>query len=68
MGMLRMGEKIRLTGSDASEYLNMTGRSTLPTSASEFNRALDDTAKVWLQADCAEGDLLAALAEDSKID
>lgn len=68
MGILRMDDKIRLTGPEAKDYLATTGRATLPTTAAEYNRAMDDTAQAWRQAECAEGDLLAALAENSKLD
>jgi hypothetical protein len=67
MAKLRMGDAIRLSGDDAQEYCEITGRATLPKSVSEFNRAMQDTANAWRRVDCPEGDLLAALAEAEKI-
>lgn len=65
--MLRMGNTIRLTGDEAKEYLGTTGRATLPKTVAEYNRAMDDAALTWKNTGCAEGELLAALVEDSKI-
>lgn len=58
------GNEIRLTGKDANNFLEETGRYNLPKTKSEYNKALKDAIEYWKWADCAEGRLLAALLEN----
>lgn len=67
MAILRLGEVIRLTGKDAEGYLFDTGRSQLPKTVQEYNRAMQETHDAWMQVDCAEAILLAHLAKDQLI-
>lgn len=67
MGMLKLGEKIRLNGQDAKDYLADTGRTALPTTVNEFNTAQQQAANAWRSADCPEGEFLAFLCEENKI-
>lgn len=65
MGIIQLGKQIRLNGSDASAYCTYTGRIKLPSTVSEYNRALREAASVWRDVNCPEGDLLAYLCENS---
>lgn len=67
MAILKSGDQVRLSGNDAADYKRDTGRTTLPKTVAEHNRALDDSAAAWRATDCPEGDLLGVINEDSKI-
>ena len=60
MAILRCGNSIRLTGKEAENYLSDTGRSTLPKTIDEYNRAMRDTKTMWERMNTPESTLLAA--------
>ena len=61
MAILRCKNSIRLSGKDADSYRSDTGRSTLPKSIEEYNRAMRDTRLMWQAIDTPESRLLAAV-------
>lgn len=60
--MIRIGNQIRLTPLEARDFTEFTGFQP-PQSVREYNRLLRATARNWLEDDCPETRLLAALAE-----
>lgn len=68
MAILKSGNTIRLTGEDARIYKDETGRAELPKTVAEYDRAMADTSKAWASTDCPEGNLLAAVYADIKVE
>lgn len=64
MPVLICGDKLRLTGKDAQNYLEETGKSKLPKTKAEYNNAIIDTIDYWDSISCPEARLLAALLEN----
>jgi hypothetical protein len=60
MAILRCGNSIRLTGTEAGNYLSDTGRSALPKTVDEYNRAMRDAKTMWERLNTPESILLAA--------
>jgi hypothetical protein len=67
MPILICEDQIRLTGKDANDYFDETGKLNLPITKAEYNRAMQETIEYWKFADCPEAKLLAALLEDKFI-
>lgn len=61
MALLRCGNSIRLSGKEADIYLSDTGRSSLPKTVDEYNRAMQDTKIMWQKLNSPESKLLAAI-------
>lgn len=60
--MIRIGNKIRLTPQEALDFTERTGFKP-PQTVREYNRLLEATARNWLEEECPETRLLAALEE-----
>lgn len=61
--MLRLNDTIRLNTTEKESLRSMTGRPEVPATASEMNRQLDTAAADWRTTECAEGELLAVMAD-----
>ena len=67
--MLRSGDSIRLTSKELETFLEVVADGgTAPTSAEEHDSRLDAAASTWRLADTAEGQLLASIAMDLKLE
>lgn len=67
MPILKYGEQIRLTGSDAENFLRNTGRNTLPTTLSEYQSAIEIATEQWKELDTPEGHLMAFLTSGDQL-
>ena len=63
MPIIRLGKHIRLTGKEAYEFLDATGRAHLPRTVEEYNSAIEALAAAWRSLEIPEGNLLAHLIE-----
>jgi|GEM_PF-3848893 len=63
MAILRAGDKIGLTGDDARLFLMETWRTTLPTTVTEYNQALEEAVSEWRAEGSPEGRLLSNLLQ-----
>jgi hypothetical protein len=65
--MLRLNDKIRLSDKDKEDLRAMSGRPEVPATVAQYNGQLDQARADWKATDCAEGELLAWMADDMKI-
>ena len=67
--MLRSGDSIRLTSKELETFLEVVADGgAAPTSAEEHDARLEAAAATWRMADTAEGQLLASIAIDLKLE
>jgi hypothetical protein len=67
--MLRSGDSIRLTSKELQTFREVVADGgAAPTSAEEHDARLDAAASTWRLADTAEGQLLASIALDLKLE
>jgi len=64
MAILRCEQQLRLTADDADFYRQDTGYMQLPKTVNEYNQGLQNAINAWMSANCAEGDLMAAIIKD----
>lgn len=63
--MLRCGNQIRFTSEkEKQDFRSDTGRTSLPTTAEEYNRAMQQAREAWKATDTPEGRLLAMMLPD----
>ena len=67
MPIIRLGKHIRLTGKEAYEFLDATGRTHLPKTVKEYNAAIEALAASWRSLETPEANLLAHLIECDQI-
>ena len=60
--MIRIGNKIRLTPQEALDFTERTGFKP-PQTVRDYNHLLQATARNWLEDDCPETRLMAAVTE-----
>lgn len=66
--MLRYKRHIRLNESELRQFRIFVPIQQAPKTVDAHDRELANAAESWRQLDCAEGELLAALAEDMMIE
>lgn len=66
--MLRYKRQVRLSESELRQYRLLVPTTVTPKTIETHDQQLERAAAVWTELDCAEGTLLAALAEDLKIE
>jgi len=64
MAILRCGQQLRLTAEDADFYRQDTGYTQLPKTVNAYNQGLQNAINAWIDTDCAEGDLMAAIIKE----
>lgn len=64
--MIRLHDTIRLTAKEKDDLRAISGRPEVPSNVAAYNRQLTQAASDWKGTGCAEGELLAWMAEDMK--
>lgn len=65
--MIRLNDTIRLTAKEKDDLRAISGRPEVPTDVAGYNQQLTQAASDWNETGCAEGQLLAWMAEDMKV-
>jgi hypothetical protein len=64
--MIRLNDTIRLTPKEKEDLRAISGRPEVPADVVGYNQQLTQAASEWRRTGCAEGELLAWMAEDMK--
>jgi hypothetical protein len=62
--MIRLNDTIRLSSKEKEDLRAISGRPEVPTDVPAYNQQLAQAAAEWKGTGCAEGELLAWMAED----
>lgn len=65
--MIRLNDTIRLNSKEKQDLRAISGRPEVPTDVPAYNQQLDQASADWKETNCAEGELLAWMAGDMKV-
>lgn len=65
--MLKLNGSIKMTSKEKDDLRAISGRPEVPATVEQYNAQLDKASAEWGATGCAEGELLAWMAEDMKV-